>query len=124
MKIGDKVRCSHCGQDTVVKEKTLMDGWTPLGKVLSCAICGGELGEAGDAAAKAETSNAAMNSLKALLQAEEDVKPVIELEAGEGQFCKDCVHFVPHPFITRCGLFDRPTDPMDDCPRFSPKVET
>lgn len=123
MKTGDRTRCPHCGQDTVVKEKVLMDGWTSLGKVPACAICGETLGGT-DGAAAAATPDAAVNSLKALLQVEEPAAPPVVFDAGEKRFCKDCAHFVPHPFITRCGLYDRPADPMADCPRFTPKVET
>lgn len=122
MKTGDRAQCPHCGQDTVVKEKTLMDGWTALGKVLACAICGEKLGEIEDAE-KTEPRAAAMDTLKALLQAEEEARPVIEAAEDEKRFCKDCAHFINHPFITRCGLHDRPADSMEDCPRFTPKVK-
>lgn len=123
MKAGDKVKCPHCGEDTLVKEKNLMDGWKPLGKVLACAICGEKLGDAAAAAAETGSSSAALDSLKALLQAEEEAAPAIDLHDVEKRFCKDCVHFVPHPFINRCGLHDRPADPMGDCPQFTPKVK-
>ena len=39
MKAGEKTRCPHCGEDTVVKSKPKMEGWTRVGDVLVCALC-------------------------------------------------------------------------------------
>ncbi len=122
MRVGERMKCPHCSQDTVIKEKNLMDGWTAVGKILACAICGGKLGDI-EAEPKAAANTAAMDSLKALLQTEGEAKPVIEVSEDEKHFCKDCAHFINHPFITRCGLHNRPTESMDDCPQFTQKVK-
>ncbi len=120
MKNGDKVKCPHCGQETLVKEKNLMSGWTSLGKALVCALCGEKLGEP-EAEGQSKDNKAALDSLKSLLQTDDIARPVIEVAADEKNFCKDCANFIEHPFETRCGLHRRPTGAMDDCPQFTPK---
>ena len=44
MKGGDKTLCPHCGETTIAKTKPKMDGWTRVGDILVCALCGAELG--------------------------------------------------------------------------------
>ena len=40
-------------------------------------------------------------------------------EAPKGHFCRDCRHYVKHPFLSRCGRHDCEVEPMQDCPDFS-----
>ena len=49
MKQGDKISCPACHNQTVVKEKVEMDGWTVIDKIFVCAFCGVRLGSAADA---------------------------------------------------------------------------
>lgn len=34
-------------------------------------------------------------------------------------FCRDCKHFLFHPFKCRCCLYDKEVEPTADCPSFS-----
>lgn len=42
---------------------------------------------------------------------------------NESRFCKDCRHFLRHPFLSRCLLHSRATEPMDDCADFTPQPD-
>jgi DNA-directed RNA polymerase subunit RPC12/RpoP len=123
MKAGEITQCPHCGQSTVLKEKVLVDGWTKTGQVLACAICGNKIADIPAApTVKAEKDNA-LSGLAALLQTESESKPEIKINADEKLFCRDCEHFIAHPFLSRCTLHNKEVNPMDDCPDFKPKPE-
>ena len=49
----------------------------------------------------------------------EEQTAALTAAADEKRFCKDCVHFMPHPFVDRCDLDNHPVDPMDDCSEFA-----
>ena len=118
MKAGDKIRCPHCGEDTVVKSKPKMDGWTRVGDVLVCALCGAELGtpEAPDAGS---ASGKAASALAALLG--EAPAPKLRLDPGaeHRRFCRNCRERIEHPFVLRCGRDGRAVDPGNSCEHFT-----
>ena len=122
MKAGDRISCPHCGDNTFVKEEVVMDGWTVKGKKLTCAMCGHKLGdvEAGtaDGSRDAAKEKAKLSALSGLLGEKPVEKPKFDVAGDLRRFCKDCSHFVVHPFMTRCGKFDRDVDPMGDCPEY------
>ena len=121
MKAGEKTRCPHCGEDTVVKSKPKMEGWTRVGDVLVCALCGGELGVPEKADGEKNSSSAA--ALAALLG--EAPAPKLRLDPGAGhkRFCRNCRRLIEHPFVLRCGLDGREIDPGGCCANFSPREE-
>ena len=41
----------------------------------------------------------------------------------EKRFCKDCKHFLKHPFVDRCEIDNKPVDPMDDCEKFEKRPQ-
>lgn len=117
MKTGDKINCPHCGQETVLKEKVAMDGWKQTGKFLGCAICGVKIADLPELK-KSDSSSGNVSSLAALLGTTAESAPVITKNDGEQCFCRDCIHFVRHPFLNRCELHSKNVNPMDDCPDF------
>ncbi len=118
MKVNDHIKCPHCGEDTIVKVRPVMDGWTAKGNEFYCMMCQHSLGEAADAS-PAPAEEKKKNTLAALFGGDiEEEKPALEINAGEKRFCRDCRFYVVHPFYNRCGKFDRETDPMGDCPEF------
>ena len=124
MKAGDHIRCPHCGDNTFVKEEVVMDGWTVQGKQLVCALCGRNLADAAAPDAAPENDAADPGRLAALsgLLGEKPVeKPRLDTTGDLRHFCKDCLHFIVHPFMTRCGKFNRDVDPMGDCPSYQPR---
>lgn len=122
---GVRLVCPGCEADTVAKSKKRVDGWTCVGESLVCALCGCVLvqdwpdGGGDDAGAQAEA--AAQDHLAAVLggAAIEAPHPVLKTE-GATPFCRDCAHFLKHPFVSRCLLHHADVDPMHDCPDFRP----
>lgn len=121
MKAGEITECPHCGQSTVIKEKILIDGWEKTEKVLACAICGQKIANIPDPlAVQAQKSNI-LSGLAAMFHIESEEKPEIKADDDEKRFCRDCAHFIAHPFLNRCTLHQKNANPMDDCPDFKPK---
>jgi len=119
LKAGEKIRCPHCGEDTFVKSKPKMDGWTRIGDVLVCALCGAELGTPENSDRAAAPSSAA--ALAALLG--EAPAPKLRLDPGSEhrRFCRNCRHRIEHPFVLRCGRDGREIDPGGCCATFEPE---
>lgn len=127
MKSGDKTDCPHCGQSTIVREKVETDGWQVVGKVLVCAFCGKSLGTPEEKCASETSGNddsASLSGLASLLGAEPPTAaPRLDTAPDEARFCRDCVNYVAHPFLSRCELRHANVNPMDDCPDFERKPE-
>jgi hypothetical protein len=126
---GLSIVCPHCGRETIVKRQRKMDGWTVVGDVYACALCRAELADiADDSGAASETrareDSRRLKALESLLN--EDSASLQRPGLGddeEARFCRDCVHFLKHPFISRCLLHERAVEPMDDCEDFSRRPE-
>ena len=121
MRPGESARCPHCGERTVVKSKKKLDGFTVVGELLVCALCGAELGtpEEAKSAAPARASSDRLAALLGDVSVEE--KADLTPDEGYGRFCRNCLHFIEHPFKTLCGLDGSAVDPMGECPRFQQK---
>ena len=119
---GMDIRCPECRRDSVVKRSRKMDGWTYVGDVYACAFCGAELapvdsGVPADGGAVADARR--LKALAALLDSDSSVldRPAL-VRDEDARFCRDCRHFLKHPFISRCLLHERSVEPMDDCEDF------
>lgn len=129
MRPGETADCPHCGERTVVKSRKRMDGFTVTGEFFACALCGAELGRpeaATEAAMKADAvpDRKATDRLASLLgDVAVEEKADLTPDEGYGRFCRNCVHFIEHPFKTLCGLSGSAADPMGECPRFERKKE-
>ncbi len=125
MKAGDEIICKYCGENSFLVKKILMDGWTKSGEALICSSCSKVI-EKIDITNKALENNN-KNSLNkfANFLGEEEVlrKPNINTEE-DSNFCRDCKHYISHPFLDRCSLHQKEVNPMDDCPLFSKKEKT
>lgn len=121
MRVGESFVCPRCGERSIVKSKNKMEGFTLIGKVLVCALCGAELGNPADGSAEKTPSNS--GRLAALLgeSAPPGAKADLTPDEGYGRFCRNCVHFIEHPFKTLCGIDGHAADPMGECPRFKKK---
>ena len=121
MREGESIVCPRCGERSIVKSKNKMDGFTMIGKVLVCALCGAELGKPAESGA--EKKHATADRLAALLgeSAAPEAKADLTPDEGYGRFCRNCVHFIEHPFKTLCGVDGHAADPMGECPRFKKK---
>lgn len=120
MKAGDKIVCPHCGEATILKVKPKMDGWTRVGDVLVCALCGAEAGVPEKADDGGKNSAAALAALLG-----EAPAPKLRLDPGSEhrRFCRNCRHKIEHPFVLRCGRDGREIDPGGCCEAFETEEE-
>jgi len=124
MRPGESITCPRCGERTVVKSRKKMDGFTVVGEVYVCILCGAEIGSPEDASASAPPDHAAADRFAALLgdvaapAAKADLTP----DADYGRFCRNCELFIEHPFRTICGHDGRTADPMGECGHFQKKL--
>ncbi len=121
MKPGQQMECPHCGKDCFLVKKTLMDGWTKLGDILACSSCSAKIADLEDEKAKAADSSKQFSNLENLLSEKKKEGPKIESTEDEKHFCRDCMHFISHPFLTRCGLHKKNVEPMEDCDKYARK---
>jgi hypothetical protein len=62
-----------------------------------------------------------LDALASLLGADAGAEaPGVDLGESDGRFCKNCRHFLRHPFQSRCLFHDRDVEPMNDCEDFDP----
>ena len=120
MNVGDQIKCPHCGNETFLEKKVLMDGWTNLGEVLACNMCGEKIADIDNEPKELlpEKNDNAKDLLSNFLGVEEIEHPTLTATKEEKKFCRDCKHYIAHPFLTRCNLFDKEVNPMDDCEKF------
>ena len=119
MKHGDELACPHCGQNTFVIKKSVMDGWTKSGDMYACSACDAKIADADEdkELANKTTSNAS-TALLNFLDLEKKEKKELSATEDEGHFCRDCGHLISHPFLTRCILHKKDVNPMNDCSDF------
>lgn len=123
MKNGDKINCPHCGEKSFVKEKKEFDDSFSLKeRSFFCALCGGKLVPPSSSSPKVKNSSAA-DRLSALLGGEKVQKVSFEKTADDGHFCLHCVHYLKHPFMTRCALTLKEIEATDNCEKFECKDE-
>ena len=120
---GQVISCPSCGSESIVQVKTRMDGWNNLGDWFVCGLCRHFLSAVSDdrAAPRETETDEATNRLAAFLDTD-TVGLACEEVLGtdeDAAFCKDCLHFLRHPFVSRCLLHDRVTEPMRDCEEFA-----
>ena len=125
MNPGDKVVCPACAAESFIKLKPRLDGWTKIGDSLVCGLCGHELCDYEPiiSAIAPTQPNSKTSALVDLLGGIKVEKPVIEVADDERRFCRDCQHFIVHPFMSRCTLHDKQVNPMDDCAEFNRKLK-
>lgn len=119
MKNGDEVKCPFCDKDSFAVKGMQMDGWTVKGEILKCSSCGKKLADIlkHTEADKQLKSDIHLDNLASFLGTEKVIHTKMESD-GEKVFCKDCKHYIKHPFLNRCALHTKEVDPMNDCADF------
>ena len=133
MKPGQRFFCQHCHSQSIAKLERRLDGFTVVEEYLTCAFCHERIPTESDKPSeKPENASSSKPSLSALESLLGSSKPSMskteasfldELHTAARHFCRDCKHYVKHPFGGRCSLNGKEMEPMDDCPRFE-KRET
>ena len=121
MKPGSEIKCPHCGIEAFAIKKTEMDGWTNLGEILACSACDAKIADYDQNTLSNTQTDSAKSALASLLDTEVEEKKVLQVSEEEKQFCRDCGHYIEHPFLSRCSLLDKTVNPMDDCGEFIKK---
>lgn len=122
MQAGGEIKCPHCGMDAFLVKKSLMIDWKKTGDILACSSCSKTICEyTVPVADKDKPKDVKKSKLMSLLGTEEEKKLKIETSDDEKRFCRDCVNFICHPFLSRCCLHNKNVEPMDDCPEFHRK---
>ncbi len=112
--------CPACGEKTLVKLKTVHTDWNRAEKIFICALCGAELGKPGKTdSADSANDHQRLDRLASLLGGGEIERPTLAPGDEHGHFCRNCVHFIAHPFKAMCSLHRRETDPGAECDRFT-----
>lgn len=118
MKQGDEIVCPHCKKDSFWVKTNLMDGWTFKGEILICSLCKQKIADIKKNNVKnAPESGEKLNNFAAFLGEEQTHKQIIE-DSEEKPFCRDCKHYISHPFMNRCQLHAKEVNPMNDCRDF------
>ena len=114
------MRCPFCGEESFAKKRLIRSGWQITGEVEVCALCGKELPAAEKKSADTSAADERKRKLSALLGGVEEEKIQLSGEA-DLEFCRNCRHFVLHPFRNFCALTDAEADPMGECEHFTAK---
>lgn len=124
MKPGEAYNCPQCGKSSFLKKVSVMDGWKKVGDILACASCSAKAADLNSTVPEPEREKTkSVSKLASFFNAEEEKKPKIKAEENEKRFCKNCMHFIVHPFLNRCSRHEKDINPMDDCPDYSPKKD-
>lgn len=119
MQANEKITCPVCHEPSIAKLKNKLDGFTKVGEVLVCMLCGAELGTLETSSGDQSTGDEhKLHDLGMLLGAVPVATARLAAAENEKRFCKDCTHFLKHPFVDRCDLDNHPVDPMDDCEKY------
>ena len=121
MNAGEEILCKHCGNSAFLVKKSKLDGWKKIGEYLACSSCGEKIEDIKEVQDEDNLSTSAANSklekLAAFLGTENLEKKTINNDI-EKKFCRDCRHYIKHPFFNKCGKLNKEVNPMDDCSFF------
>ena len=119
MRANEKTVCPVCHEPTMAKLRARREGFIQVGEELVCMLCGAVLGVP-DAPAPHAAADAKLKDLGLLLGAAPAAPARLAAASTEQRFCKDCMHFIAHPFAARCALDQHAiADAMGDCPRYA-----
>lgn len=118
MKQGDEIICPHCKGDAFLVKTNLMNDWVFEGETLICSLCKQKIADISRKDIKDPSeSNRTLDRLAAFLGEEKENNQTIQ-DNEEKTFCRDCKHYISHPFMNRCQLHTKEVNPMDDCRDF------
>ena len=126
MQSNEKIICPVCKEESMLKIKNKLDGFTQVGKVFVCMLCNAEIGPVPENSSADESAadNSKLDKLGLLLGAVPAATARLAAADNEKRFCKDCKHFLKHPFTDRCDIDNKPVDPMVECGNFEKRAVT
>jgi len=129
--VGDEIICPNCKTNSFLVKHSIMNGWSKVGETLNCSSCNLEIDKIIYSTDNDETTialdndkNHSIDKLSKLFGDEPIIKPILfNNDSIEVYFCRDCLHYISHPFLDRCDLHNKNVNPMDDCDQFEPKID-
>lgn len=113
--MGVEIKCTACGQESLLKRTPKYDGFRKAGESLTCADCGHEYASEEEVPYTRKQTPRIFDESDAARQ----VKVFKPHEADH--LCRFCRHYVVNPFVQRCSLQGKPVEATDSCARFSKK---
>lgn len=115
--VSSLIRCSACGEESVLKRTPKYDGFKKVGETLSCAACGQEYASEDDVPFKGPA--------RPRVFGDDDAPKTVQVfgDGEKGRFCSYCRHYVVNPFTQRCSRHNRSVDATDVCADFERKPE-
>lgn len=110
-----QIRCTACGEPSVLRRTPKYDGFRKVGETLSCAACGHVF------AAEADVPYAGPSRPRVF--GDDDAPRAVRVfrEDEKGRTCLYCRHYIVNPFTQRCGRHNRTVEATDTCADFDSK---
>lgn len=120
-----EVVCPHCGMSTCGRWALCGDDLFGDERRWVCTFCGKELPGApsvqGGVSAGVSERKSDDLLLDDLFGDGQRASCGAVLQEGVSSFCRNCMHYLSGPFLSRCHLHHRDTEPMDGCVDFMRK---
>lgn len=95
------IKCPKCGEKSFIKTENIYEGFKVIGTKKTCGLCGYEIRD------------------------EDEVEfieePVLFSDESGKNFCRDCIHYVVHPWTQKCTLHNKEVTALDSCREFHRK---
>ena len=106
-----EIRCSACGQESLLLREAAYEGFKRVGETLRCAACGHVYAD--EDAVPFKVARAAS------IFTEADRSAEITVFAGdEPRMCRHCRHYIVNPFTQWCAVHKKEVQATDTCSRF------
>ena len=115
MGTGSQIRCTACGEQSVLKRVPKYDGFKKVGETLSCAGCGHVFGS--------EDEVPFAGPARPRVFGDDDAPGAVRVFGADekGRTCLYCRHYIVNPFTQRCGRHNRTVEATDTCGAFEKK---
>lgn len=117
-----KVYCQTCGCERPLKIKKRLEDFHVVEEYYACSVCGKRLELPEE---KESCGNPGKPSVLDILPDEpqsEHGNLLPDLD-DEIHFCRDCSHYLFHPFQSRCCLYDKAVEPTNDCSSYKKRTK-
>ncbi|HMO49693.1 MAG TPA: hypothetical protein PKE26_02670 [Kiritimatiellia bacterium] len=113
--------CPSCNKETLVLKEPVYEGFTRVGEITKCAVCGHVFTAPADPDAGAPPAR----KLPAFFS-EDDLpkKPSLFAEGENRVICRYCAHYLVNPFKQWCGFHRKEVEATDTCSNFSAKPDS
>lgn len=122
--------CPRCNRMVLALRKPVYDGFTKVGEVFTCTLCGQKLESEGETTAEPSGITAkearldrSRSQLTSLLGEVLPDRPTLKDDGSASRLCRYCVHYTINPFRQWCGRHRRDVEATDTCGQFEKAPE-